>query len=123
MVSAGLKLCIEFERLFHVTCFAHLHHNAAMKVSDYFLNVNNMIACIKASIIKNKKRKMLFNEIGLPPDTIITRWGSWLKTAKYYSENFNEVRKIVLKYEDDGIIVRKAKNQYYVRILNKICYY
>jgi len=48
----------------------------------------------------------------MPPKTIITRWGSWLKAAKYYSNNLHKIRNIVLEFEDDGQIVKNANKQF-----------
>ena len=47
------------------------------------------IATIKAATIKNKDRKKDFHDAGLPspPDSVITRWATWLGADLYYSEN------------------------------------
>ena len=38
------------------------------------------------------------------------RWGSWLEAAIYYAEYFHGVKKIIENLDDDdGILVRKAK--------------
>ena len=37
------------------------------------------------------------------------RWGSWLEAASYYAEYFHEVKKIIENVDDEGILVRKAK--------------
>ena len=56
--------------------------------------VDNLIARVKASIIKNKERGELFWPFGIPPSPCITRWMTWLKTAIYYSEHLPQVRNI-----------------------------
>ena len=37
------------------------------------------------------------------------RWGSWLESAFYYAQNLPEICRIVKLIDDDGIIVKKAK--------------
>ena len=68
------------------------------------------ISSIKQSIVKNKSRKGAFVNIGVPPDVILIRWGSWLRAAFYYAEKFPVVQKIVTSFKDDGKIVQCAKN-------------
>ena len=42
--------------------------------------------------------------------TVLTRWASWLEAALFYAEQYSEVKDIVLSFEDDGLIVSKAKS-------------
>ena len=81
----------------HVNCVAHLLHNCAMRVRAYSKNIKEVIATIKAAIIKNNDRQKDFHEDGLPspPDLVITRWATWLRTVLYYSENLPTVRTVV----------------------------
>ena len=39
----------------------------------------------------------------------MTRLGTWLKAADYYTDNLIEVKKIVNEFEGDGILVKRAK--------------
>lgn len=82
--SAALKLL--YPRLFHVTCVAHLLHNCAEKVRGHFQDVDNAIASVKAVTVKNKTRRDKFFEIRNPPQPALTRWGTWLGAAAYYSQ-------------------------------------
>ena len=95
MLSAGKMLHRLFPKLFHVTCTAHLIHNCAMKVRSHYSEVDQLIGSINNAIVKNKTRLNDFAEIGSPPDTIITRWASWLNTALYYGKNLPAVQSIV----------------------------
>ena len=93
--------CRTFKKLYsflmHVTCVVHLLHNCAMRVRAYFKNIYEVVATIKAATIKNKDCKNDFHEAGLPsrPDTVLTRWATWLSAALYYCENLTAVCTIV----------------------------
>lgn len=104
------QLKILYPNLFHVTCIAHLLHNCALQIKSHYDIVDNLIAKIKSVVVKNKERKSLFDEIGTPPQPIVTRWASWLRAAFYYAENFPRVKRNVEQFEDDGLIVERAKN-------------
>ena len=88
---------------------AHLLHNCAEKVRSHFQQVDNLIAKVKAVTVKNKNRRNKFNEIGTPPQPVLTRWGTWLNAAEYYAKNLVKVREIVNAFEGDGILVSNAK--------------
>ncbi len=110
MVKAGEIIKKNNNNLFHITCIAHLLHNCALKIKDHFINVNCLISTIKTALIKCKDRQNMFYSIPLPPYTIVTRWGSWLSGVEYYFKYLVDVRKIVLSFEDDGKIVKDAKD-------------
>ena len=59
--------------------------------------------------MKNKDRRPKFSTINNPPQPVVTRWGSWLKAAKYYAKNFSQVCEIVNAFEGTGLLVVKAK--------------
>lgn len=109
MVSAGKMLKNLYPNLFHVTCVAHLLHNCAEKVRFKFPSVDNLIARVKASTIKNRDRRNLFSSIGYPPQPVITRWASWLNAAFYYAENLPKVREIISEFEGSGLLVARVK--------------
>ena len=92
MSLAGKTLKEFYPSLMHVTCIAHLLHNCATHVRAHFKNIDEIMAAIK-----NKDRKKDFHDAGLPspPDSVITRWATWLRAALYYSENLPAVRTIV----------------------------
>ena len=49
MMLAGRVLKSLYSKLFHITCVAHLLHNAAMIVRSNFSAVDNLIACLKSA--------------------------------------------------------------------------
>ena len=109
MTAAGNVLKELYPRLLHVTCVSHLFHNCAEKIRGKYSNVDNLIARVKAVVVKNKERKNSFRGIGIPPEPIVTRWASWLKAAIYYADNLPQVRRIVNEFTGEGLLVAKAK--------------
>ena len=105
--TAALKLL--YPRVFHVTYMTHLLHNCAEKVRSHFQQVDNLIAKVKAVAVKNKNRRNKFSEIGTPPQPVLTRWGTWLNAAEYYTKNLVKVREIVNAFEGDDILDSNAK--------------
>ena len=70
------------------------------------------VAAIKAATIKNKDRKKVFHDAGLPshPDPVITRWATWHRAALYCSVNLSAVRTIVNTSTSAGLLVSRAKH-------------
>ena len=110
MAAAGNALKFMYPQMFHVTCVSHLLHNCAEKVRGHYANVDNVIARVKAFISKNKSRRNLFHEIGIPPQPVVTRWGSWLNAAIYYADNLPAIKEIIHGYEGNGLLVSRAKD-------------
>ena len=108
VVTAALKIL--YLNLFHVTCVAHMLHNCAEKIRAYYTDVDQLIARTKAATVRNKTRRNEFQNIGMPPEPVLTRWGTWLEAANYYAKNLVEVRRIINSFEGNGILVRKAKD-------------
>ena len=65
----------------HVTRVAHLLHNCAMKVKSHFKDVDQLIAKVNTTTVKNIARQVKFAIVGWPPKPIVTRWGSWLNAG------------------------------------------
>ena len=110
MTAAGRVAKQTYLRLFHITCVAHSLHNAAGRIHCNYEDVDNLIAAVKASVVKNKDRRAKFSAINSPPQPIVTRWGSWLKAAEYYAKNLPQVRKIVGAFEGTGPSNKSARN-------------
>ena len=112
MSSAGKTLKELYPSLMHVTSFAHLLHNCAMRVRAHIKNIDEVIATIKAATIENKHRMKDFHGAGVPspPDLVITSWATWLKAVLYYSENLPAVRTIVDNWTSAGLLVSRAKD-------------
>lgn len=71
--------------------------------------MDELIARVKACVVKNGPRRHKFSCNGTPPTPIITRWEIWLIAALYYPKNLPQVKLIVESFEDDGQQTKKAK--------------
>ncbi|KAF0687787.1 BED-type domain-containing protein, partial [Aphis craccivora] len=78
MKKGGKSLKVFYSKMFHVACAAHGLHRIAEQVLDHFSNVDKK-APTRVEIFKIEAPG-----ICLPPDPIITRWGSWINAAIYY---------------------------------------
>ena len=61
------------------------------------------------SKIPIKTFKDIASDIPLPPQPIITRWGTWISAAVYYASNFLSVIKVVNALEDEASSIIAAK--------------
>jgi len=108
MVNCGKLLKSLYPKMKHVTCLAHLMLNCAKRVRISFPAIDNLISSVKAATVRSRQRRNMFPLA--PPAPVLTRWASWLEAALFYAEQYSEVKDIVLSFEDDGLIVSKAKS-------------
>jgi len=85
MVKAAGAIKAFYSKILHVTCLAHGLHLTAEEVRKCFPNVDKLISNVKKIFLKSPYRVAFFkNEapgLPLPPEPIITRWGTWLNAA------------------------------------------
>ena len=108
MMKTGTELQKKHDNIFHITCFVHLLHNCALKIKNHFKNIDLLISSVKMTIIKSVDRREKFIAIPLPPQPIITRWGSWLEACEYYYIYLPDVIEVVKGFEKDGKIIDNA---------------
>jgi len=44
----------------------------------------------------------MYPNLTLPPEPIITLWGTWLSAVLYYSNNFEKIKNVVLNLDSDA---------------------
>jgi hypothetical protein len=80
-----------YSKMIHVTCLAHTLHRVAEEVRGSYPEVDKLIGNGKKIFIKSPLRVQQFKEeapaLPLPPQPIVTRWGTWLDAANYYCTN------------------------------------
>uniref|UniRef100_A0A4P6D7Y3 DUF659 domain-containing protein n=2 Tax=Rhodnius prolixus TaxID=13249 RepID=A0A4P6D7Y3_RHOPR len=90
MVKAGQSIQVFYPKIIHVTCIAHDLHRVAETIRSLFSDVDSLISSVKKVFLKApiriKMLKDLYPDLCLPPEPILTRWGTWLETAQYYYE-------------------------------------
>ncbi|CAI6372751.1 unnamed protein product [Macrosiphum euphorbiae] len=53
----------------------------------------------------------MYPNLNLPPEPIITRWGTWLNAVKYYCENFEKIKDVVSTLDSTSAVsIQKAKH-------------
>jgi hypothetical protein len=114
MVKSGKCLKPIFPRMIHVTCVAHGLHRVAEEVRNCFPDVDALISNIKKIFVKCNSRVQKFKatlQIPLPPQPIITRWGTWIEAACYYAENFDSIKTFVCGslVPEDAASIRQAQ--------------
>lgn len=113
MLSAGKTLKDIYPKLIHETCLAHGLHRVAEAVREQHPQVNKLISVGKKIFLKAPSRVAVFRKhlpgVPLPPEPVITRWGTWLSAASYYVKHFEGFKRVVKELEDDSASVKTAK--------------
>lgn len=99
MQKAANGLSVLFPKMVHVTCVAHGLHRVCEEIRNIFPDVNSLISNAKKIFLKAPSRIQVFRDraphLQLPPEPIITRWGTWIEAALYYAENFEIIKEII----------------------------
>ncbi|KAF7702861.1 hypothetical protein CDIK_0297, partial [Cucumispora dikerogammari] len=74
MLKEKSEIQKKHKNIFHITCFAHLLHNRALRIKTPFMNIDFLISSVKMAPIKSIDRREKFVNMPLPPQPIITRW-------------------------------------------------
>lgn len=51
----------------------------------------------------------MYSELPLPPEPIITRRGTWLRTVKYYAEHWIKITYMNENIKDESAAISKVK--------------
>lgn len=115
MIKAGKTLNVFFPNLIHITCLAHMIHRLAEKVRELYPNVNTLVGNLKKVFLKAPQRVDVYKEImpsvPLPPEPVLTRWGTWIEAANFCADHFDDLKIIFQKLEDKTVVsIRKCIN-------------
>lgn len=115
MLRAGRLLNIDLPNMIHTTCLTHALNIIAEKVRSQYKNVDSFIANVKKIFLKSPNRikilKDMYPDLPLPPEPVITRWGTWLKAATYYAKYFDEISNVLSSLDSsDAVSIKKAKD-------------
>lgn len=113
MLKVGLNLKIFYHNLIHVTCLAHGLNRVAEQIRNQYPLVNDLISNVKKIFLKAPIRIQLYKEklpeVPLPPEPVVTRWGTWLNAAIFYAKHFTELKTLILQLVDTSQCVVKSQ--------------
>lgn len=105
MIKAGHNLKIFYKNLIHLTCLVHGLNRVAETIRVSFPLVNDLIANVKKIFIKAALRVQFYKEnlpgVPLPPEPVVTRWGTWIRAAIFYANNFQKLKGLILQMSGD----------------------
>lgn len=114
MVKCGKTLNALYSKMIHVTCAAHGLHRTSEEVRGQFSTIDKIVSNVKKIFKKAPSRIQIFKShapnIPLPPDPVITRWGTWLNSSIYYCEYYEQIFEIVqMLNSEDALCIKIAK--------------
>lgn len=115
MLSAGRNLKNVLPQLKHVTCLAHALHRISEQIRLEYHDVDLLISNVKKIFLKAPRRVKLLKEmypsLPLPPQPVITRWGTWLEAASYYAKYYEQIINVISRLNSsESIAIQNAKN-------------
>ena len=113
MISASSLLKTFYPNLIHVTCLAHAFHRISETIRNEFPQVNSLISNMKKTFCKAPSCISLFREklpeTPLPPQPILTRWGTWIEAALYYAEHLDHIAAVIEELSADTASISSVK--------------
>lgn len=102
MIKAGQNLQVFYPSLLHVTCLAHALNLVAEVVRNEYPTVNKLISSTKKVFLKAPLRREVYAticpNIKLPPEPVLTRWGTWLEAVIFYQANFSAIKTVLCSF-------------------------
>ncbi len=124
MKLSGRLLVTDFPKMINVTCLAHLWHRLAEEIRNTYPEANDIISETKKVFRKAPNRVREFREqapgVLLPPEPILTRWGTWIEAAKYYAAHFPQIADVIAILEPDAQCVVEAQEYFEVPGMEEI---
>jgi hypothetical protein len=98
MLKCATSLLVFYPKMLHFTWLAHALHRVCEVICEEYINVNALISNTKKIFLKAPIRvecyKELLSNVPLPPESIITRWVTWLQAAVFYCEHFDSIKQV-----------------------------
>lgn len=115
MLKAGRGLKLFYPNLIHITCIIHGFNRVAEEIRLHFPLVNKLISSVKKTFLKAPLRIEKYREelpnVPLPPEPIITRWGTWLEAALFYAKHLNNIKKVIESFDpNEAASINNAQN-------------
>lgn len=114
MLKAGKQLAIFYPNLIHVTCVCHALNRICEEIRFLFPLIDQLISSVKKIFTKAPSRILKYKEmcdLPLPPTPILTRWGTWIISALFLSQNFTILNSIIQSFDpNDSISIKKSQD-------------
>lgn len=116
MVKSGDAIKNLYSKIIHVTCLAHAFHRVAETVRINNPKIDKIIANVKKVFRKAPSRIQVFKNMAptltLPPEPILTRWGTWIEASLYYCEHFELIQSILNSFDENDAVSIKMAQKY-----------
>lgn len=111
MIKCFSAMKLIFTNLHHVSCLVHCLHRVCEKVREDHDLISQFIGKVKRALSYSSSLRSKFkSELGsLPPQTIITRWGTFLDATEYYLKNFDAVKILIMSISSQSKGITKLK--------------
>lgn len=114
MIKAADSLKVFYPNLVHVTCLAHGINRVAEEVRNQYPLTNKMVSVVKKIFVKAPSRREIYRalmpDVPLPPEPVVTRWGTWLEAVNFYADHFDSLKDVVSRFNpEDSSAVREAQ--------------
>lgn len=113
MLKAGEILKRHYVNMLHVTCLAHALHRVCEFIRDEFSLVNSFVNNFKKILLKAPHRTHLYRQccpaLPLPPQPVITRWGTWIEFCNFYADHYEALKTFVSRLSDEAQSISKCK--------------
>ncbi|KAL4089735.1 hypothetical protein QTP88_024707 [Uroleucon formosanum] len=116
------KLCSEPTKSFLLNCvqLEKCNNKTIAKLFNDSMNlislkpVDQLIATIKKIFLKAPSRvskfKEMYPDLNLPPEPILTRWGTWLEAVQYYCDHFDKIKNVISNFDTESAAAIKKAN-------------
>jgi hypothetical protein len=89
-------------------------HRVAEEVRVNYPKVDKLVSSVNNFFLKAPSRTILFKTVNpgipLPPEPILTRWGTWIEATSYYYKYFSKIRDVVRQLDPiDAVSIKKAQ--------------
>ncbi|KAB0805292.1 hypothetical protein PPYR_02262 [Photinus pyralis] len=115
MLKTATSLKVFYPNLIHFTCIAHGLNLVAEVIREQYPNVNGIISTTKKIFLKAPLRVQIYKEMlpntPLPPEPVLTRWGTWLNAAFFYNTHFEKIKEVVAQFDSNSAAsIKNAQN-------------
>ena len=117
MKKAAKGLKVLFPKMVHFTCLAHEVHRICEEIRVSFPDVDHLVANVKKFFVKAPFRVRVFRDLflatdsPLPPQPVVTCWGTWLSAALYYASHFEIIERVVAELDgNEAAAIKKSQD-------------